>query len=72
MSDCINDDDAIALPPPAVLAERCLGRAWDDDVDDRSRELLEQAGLVLRQLMARCVAVAQVNERREAAGGLQR
>ena len=67
--DDINDDDAIELPAPATLAERCLSRAWDDDVDDLSRELLEQAGLTLQQLMARCVAVAQVNERREAVRG---
>ena len=72
MCDCFDDDGSLLVPAPELLAERCLSRAWDDDVDDRSRELLEQAGLVLRQLMARCVAVAQVNERREAAGRLQR
>jgi hypothetical protein len=67
MCDGIGDDDAIPLPAPAALVERCLSRAWDDDVDDLARELLEQAGLTLRQLMARCVTVAQANERREAA-----
>ena len=66
MCDGIADDDAIPLPAPAALADACLDRAWDDDVDDLSRQLLEQAGLTLRQLMARCVAVAHVNERREA------
>jgi hypothetical protein len=66
MHDDIEHDDAIPLPAPATLAERCMSRAWDDGTDDDSRLLLEQAALMLRRLMARCVAVAQVNERREA------
>lgn len=69
MPDDVQDDDAIVLPAPALMAELCLGRAWDEDVDDHSRELLEQAGLTLRQLMARCVALAQASERRDAAAG---
>lgn len=33
---------------PAPLVDRLVARAWDDDVDDRSRELLEEAAAMLR------------------------
>ncbi len=33
---------------PAPLVDRLVARAWDDDVDDRSRELLEEAAELLR------------------------
>ncbi len=33
---------------PAPLVDRLEARAWDDDVDDRSRELLEEAAAMLR------------------------
>lgn len=33
---------------PAPLADRLERRAWDDDVDDDSRELLEAAAAALR------------------------
>lgn len=35
-------------PSPGVLANLCARRAWDDDVDDRSRLLLEWAADVIR------------------------
>ena len=35
-------------PSPGVLANMCARRAWDDDVDDRSRQLLEWAADVIR------------------------
>ena len=47
---------------PNVVADRCLERAWDDTVDDRSRRLLEQAHDVIESLMARCTATAKVLE----------
>ena len=33
---------------PAPLVDRLVARSWDDDVDDRSRELLEEAAAMLR------------------------
>jgi hypothetical protein len=41
---------ARTTPPAVDLAERLLARAWDDDCDDRSRELLEEAAGELRRL----------------------
>ena len=47
----------MSTPPvtlsPAPLADRLEARAWDDDVDDRSRELLEEAAHELRLLADR-------------------
>lgn len=41
-------------PPPArLLAEMCLVRAWDDDTDDESRQLLEMAAESLGTLCDR-------------------
>jgi len=68
MHDDIEHDDAMPLPPPATLAERCMSHSWDDGTDDESRLLLEQAALMLRRLLVRCVAVAQVDDRGEANG----
>jgi hypothetical protein len=44
---------------PAPLVDRLEARAWDDDCDDRSRELLEEAATVLR-LQADAMAAAGV------------
>ena len=47
---------------PQRVADRCLERAWDDDVDDTSRKLLEQAHDVIDWMMCRSVASAKVLE----------
>lgn len=47
---------------PQRVADKCLERAWDDNTDDRSRVLLEQAHDVIEALMARCMASAKVLE----------
>ena len=39
-------------PSPGVLANMCARRAWDDDVDDKSRQLLEWAPQVIRACVA--------------------
>lgn len=41
------------VPPPAagVLADMCARRSWDDDTDDRSRQLLEWAADTIRALL---------------------
>lgn len=54
------------LPAPLVVAQRCSERAWDDDTDDRSRKLLEQASDTIRLLAGRVVRLAAFTERQEA------
>ena len=51
-------DDVLTVVP-APLADRLVTRSWDDDVDDRSRELLEEAAALLR-LQAEAIARAGV------------
>jgi hypothetical protein len=52
------------LSPRAVSAD-CLRRAWDDEVDDRSRVLLERASLIIDGLCdrvgsnAKCLEVVE-------------
>jgi hypothetical protein len=59
-------DKPYRLPAAVRLATYCEARAWDDDVDDDSRLLLEQAADMIRTLMARCVSLAAATERSEA------
>jgi hypothetical protein len=47
---------------PRAVATACLRRAWDDEVDDRSRRLLEHASLVIEQLMQRVTSNAKCLE----------
>lgn len=47
------------------LAGACLKRAWDDDTDDDSRELLEAAAVTIERLATRCLRLAQEIERVE-------
>jgi hypothetical protein len=61
-----NEDKPYALPAAITLAERCDARAWDNDTDDDSRMLLEQAAEMIRELMGRCVSLAAAGERLEA------
>ena len=64
--DANNNDKPYTLPSAIKLAQLCETRAWDDDVDDDSRLLLEQAGDMIRGLMMRVVRMAAANERAEA------
>jgi len=59
-------DKPYRLPAAVRLATYCEARAWDDEVDDESRLLLEQAADMIRSLMARCVSLAAATERSEA------
>jgi hypothetical protein len=54
------------VPAPLVVAERCMARAWDDDVDDRTRRLLEMAHDTIHRLASRVVKLAAFSERAEA------
>jgi len=42
------------LPSPDAVRAACARRCWDDDCDDVSRVLLEQAADTIRGLMLRC------------------
>ena len=64
--DANDNDKPYTLPSAIKLAQLCETRAWDDDVDDDSRLLLEQAGDMIRGLMMRVVRMAAANERAEA------
>jgi hypothetical protein len=66
-NDATDDaDKPYTLPAAVRLAAYCEARAWDDEVDDDSRLLLEQAADMIRGLMARCVSLASASEKREA------
>jgi hypothetical protein len=43
-----------------------MARAWQDDIDDRSRRLLEQAHDTIHVLAGRVVKLAAFTERQEA------
>jgi hypothetical protein len=64
--DAINEDAPANLPPPRMLADRCMGRAWDDDCDDGDRLLLEQAALTITHLLARLAVATEHAEARRA------
>lgn len=57
--DAIHDDAPFDLPPPRVLAEALMARAWDDDVADRERLLIEQAARAITHLLARLAVVTE-------------
>lgn len=53
-------------PSPGVLANLCARRAWDDDVDDESRQLLEWAADVIRLCVGAQHSACSKAERLEA------
>lgn len=57
-----------AVPPPRVLAEQLMARAWDDCCPDRERLLLEQAALAIQGLLVELAAVSERDEARRAKG----
>jgi len=61
-----DDDQPFDLPAPRVLADTLMGRAWDDDCDDRERLLLEQAARVIEHLLARLAIATERAEARRA------
>lgn len=48
-----------------TITKRLLRRAWDDDIDDGDRLLLEQAATMIDRLARRCLRVAQALEMAE-------
>jgi hypothetical protein len=57
--------DYIYLPAPLDVVQALMDRAWDDDVSDDDRILLETAARSLEATLERCVRLASVVERTE-------
>lgn len=53
------------LPAPLDVVQALMDRAWDDDVTDDDRVLLETAARSLTATLDRCVRLASVVERTE-------
>lgn len=53
------------LPAPLDVVQALMDRAWDDDVSDDDRVLLETAAKSLEATLERCVRLASVIERTE-------
>ncbi len=64
--DATHDDYPFDLPAPRVLAAACMARAWEDDTDDASRLLLEQAALTITHLITRLTMATEQAEARRA------
>lgn len=56
----------IYLPPPLDVVRLLETRAWDDDVSDYDRQLLEVAAKTLSVTLDRCCRLAQTIEKSEA------
>jgi hypothetical protein len=55
----------IHLPPPSDVVQALMDRAWDDDVSDDDRLLLETAARTLEVTLGRCCRLASVIEKTE-------
>lgn len=67
--DATGEDGQLDTPPPRAVADACMARAWDDEIGDDDRVLLEQAALTINDLLARMAlatehAEAQRHQRR--------
>ncbi len=56
----------IHLPPPSDVVQALMDRAWDDDISDDDRILIETAARSLEATLERCVRLASVIEKTEA------
>jgi hypothetical protein len=54
------------LGAPLDVVQALMDRAWDDDVDDDTRQLLERGAKVLEHTLDRCCKLAHVIEKTEA------
>jgi hypothetical protein len=54
------------LGAPLDVVQALMDRAWDDDVDDDTRQLLELGAKTLEHTLDRCIKLASVIERTEA------
>lgn len=62
--DARHSDNPFDLPQPRRLADTLMARAWDDDVDDVSRLLMEQSARVITHLLARLAVETEHAEAR--------
>jgi hypothetical protein len=53
------------LPAPLDVVQALMQRAWDDEVSDDDRILLETAARSLEATLERCVRLASVIEKTE-------
>jgi hypothetical protein len=53
------------LPAPLDVVQALMNRAWDDDVSDDDRILLETAAKTLEVTLDRCIRLASVIEKTE-------
>jgi hypothetical protein len=53
------------LPAPLDVVQALMNRAWDDDISDDDRILLETAARSLEATLERCVRLASVIEKTE-------
>ena len=56
----------VYLPAPSDVVQALMDRAWDDDVSDDDRILLETAAKTLEVTLDRCIRLASVIEKTEA------
>jgi len=54
------------LGAPLDVVQALMQRAWDDDVNDDDRQLLEVAAKTLEHTLDRCCKLAHVIEKTEA------
>jgi hypothetical protein len=55
----------VHLPPPSDVVQSLMDRAWDDDISDDDRILIETAARSLEATLERCVRLASVIEKTE-------
>ena len=53
------------LPAPLNVVQALMNRAWDDDISDDDRILMETAAKSLEATLERCVRLASVIEKTE-------
>jgi hypothetical protein len=53
------------LPAPLDVVQALMQRAWDDDINDDDRILIETAARSLEATLERCVRLASVIEKTE-------
>ena len=53
------------LPAPLDVVQALMNRAWDDDISDDDRILIETAAKTLEVTLDRCIRLASVIEKTE-------
>jgi len=59
-------DEFVYLGAPLDVVQALMDRAWDDDLSDDTRQLLEVAAKTLEHTLDRCCKLAHVIEKTEA------